>query len=121
QLNFIAGPGQTLNVADNAAANRIDITISAAAGGPAAPSIYAVNGAVVGTRAELNLIAGTDVVLSGADNSAAGRVDVTVAVTAAAMQTPWMSDMEAGNFTLYNLKKLYFNSIACPLTYPTKS
>jgi hypothetical protein len=81
QLNFIAGAGQTLNVADNAASNRVDITISSSGTGPATNSIYAVNGAVIGTRPELNLIAGTNVTLSGVDSSVNNRVDVTITST----------------------------------------
>jgi hypothetical protein len=81
QLNFIAGAGQTLNVVDNAASNRVDITISSSGTGPATNSIYAVDGAVIGTRPELNLISGTNVTLSGADSSVNNRVDVTVTST----------------------------------------
>jgi hypothetical protein len=82
QLNFIAGAGQTINVADNPGVNRIDITISSSGTGPATNSIYAVNGAAIGTRPELNLIAGSGTTLAGVDNSAGNRVDVTVTATA---------------------------------------
>jgi hypothetical protein len=78
QFNFIAGAGQTINVVDNAAANRIDITINTSGSGPATPSIYSVNGAVIGTRAQLNLISGSNVTLAGVDNSGANRVDITI-------------------------------------------
>src|SRR5215831_7064745 len=81
QLNFIAGAGQTLNVTDNPGANRVDITISASGTGPASPSIYAVNGAVIGTQTQLNLIAGTNITLTGVNNTGANRVDVTVVAT----------------------------------------
>lgn len=38
----------------------------------------AANGTIAGSRPEINLIAGTNVTLSGADNPGANRVDVTV-------------------------------------------
>jgi hypothetical protein len=83
QFNFIAGAGQTINVVDNAAANRIDITINTSGSGPATPSIYSVNGTVIGTRAQLNLISGSNVTLAGVDNSGANRVDITITATGA--------------------------------------
>src|SRR5215471_7375207 len=84
QLNFIAGPGQTINVTGVPASNRVDITISASGTGPASPSIYAVNGSVIGTQPELNLIAGSNVTLTGTLVTAGNRVDVQIDVTGGA-------------------------------------
>src|SRR5215471_11217501 len=87
QFNFIAGPGETINVADVPGSNRVDITISASGTGPASPSIYAVNNTVIGTQSELNLIAGTNVTLTGVNNTAGNRVDVTIATVGAGAVT----------------------------------
>src|SRR5262245_26777000 len=77
QLNFVASSGVTWNVVDNAGANRIDITANATGAGAATPMDIAVNGTLIGTRTELNLIAGTNTIITGVDNSRAGRLDVT--------------------------------------------
>lgn len=82
ELNFVNGPGTSFNVADNAAANRVDITVSLTGSGPASPSIYSVNGAAIGTQPELNLIAGSGTTIAGVDNTALNRVDVTVQASA---------------------------------------
>jgi hypothetical protein len=81
QFNFVAGPGTSLNVVDNPGSNRVDITLTLTGTGPATPSVYAVDGTVIGTQSELNLISGTGAALSGVNNTGAGRVDITVAAT----------------------------------------
>jgi hypothetical protein len=84
QLNFIAGIDQAINVVDIPSANRVDITFTTTGGGGVpGPSLYAVNGAIIGTRTQLNLIAGTGLSLLGVDNSGANRVDVTFTATTA--------------------------------------
>src|SRR5262249_29812951 len=108
QLNFIAGSGQTISIADNPAANRLDITLSLSGTGPATPSIYAVNGTVIGTRSELNLIQGANTTITGVDNAAAGRVDITIT----AAQTPWLSDINGAGYKLNNTGYLGINTNA---------
>jgi hypothetical protein len=53
---------------------------------PAAPGITGVqvagNGTVVGSRPEINLVAGTNITVAAVDNPGANRVDVTVTSTA---------------------------------------
>ena len=44
-------------------------------------SDYRVNGTLIGTRPALNLIAGSNVTISGSDNAGSDRVDVTVSAT----------------------------------------
>ena len=97
QLNFIAGSGQTINVADNSLNNRVDITLAASGTGPASPSIYAVDGTVIGTRPELNLIHGSNVTLSGVDNSGANRVDITVASTGGGVPASPVNSVQFNN------------------------
>src|SRR6516162_1795885 len=97
QLNFIAGSGQTINVADNSLNNRVDITLAASGTGPASPSIYAVDGTVIGTRPELNLIHGSNVTLSGLDNSGANRVDITVASTGGGVPASPVNSVQFNN------------------------
>lgn len=50
---------------------------------PAGLAVSKNSGAVVGTRPQVNLIEGANITLTVADNSGAGRVDVTVAGVAA--------------------------------------
>jgi hypothetical protein len=102
ELNLIEGSNVTLNVVDNAGANRIDVTVTASGGGGATPANYQVNGALIGTRPTLNLIAGANTTISGADNSGGNRVDITVSSAAGGSQTPWTSDIDAAGFRLIN-------------------
>src|SRR5262249_9496746 len=81
ELNFVAGVGQIIDVVDNAAANRVDITVSLGGTGPANPTTFSVDGAVVGVRPELNLITGAGISLTGVDNTGTNRVDITVTST----------------------------------------
>jgi hypothetical protein len=79
RVNFIAGSGINLNLVDDTALNnQANVTITAVSTGAPSPSIFSVNGAQIGIRSELNLIAGTNISLSGVDNSGAGRVDITI-------------------------------------------
>jgi hypothetical protein len=66
------------------------------------------NGALVGTRREMNYIAGTGVTLTIADDTANNRVNVTIASAAVGggPQTPWTSDINAAGFTLYSTGKV---------------
>jgi hypothetical protein len=105
-LNFLAGPGIAVNAADNPGSNRVDLTFTATGTGAASNSIFAVNGAVIGTRPELNLIAGTGMSLAGVDNSSGNRVDITLAATATGSQTPWLQDVNANSFNLNNVKNV---------------
>lgn len=107
EINFIQGSNVTLAVADDAANNRVNVTITATGGGGASPSNYWVNGALVGTRPTLNLIAGANTTIVGVDNSAGDRVDVTISSAAGgSAQTPWLSDINAAAFSLNNLRNL---------------
>ena len=103
EINFVQGSNVTLAVADDAANNRVNVTITATGGGAAMPSNYWVNGALVGTRSTLNLIAGANTTIVGVDNSAGDRVDVTISSAAGgSAQTPWASDIDAAGFRLSN-------------------
>ena len=56
-----------------------DGTVQNTAGGGGSGSIgFLVNGGLIGTRPNLNLIAGTNSSISGVDNGGASRVDVTI-------------------------------------------
>lgn len=48
------------------------------AGGSSAIVEVSVNGSAIGSRPEVNIVAGTNVTVSGSDNSGANRVDVTI-------------------------------------------
>jgi hypothetical protein len=47
-------------------------------------TVFDTNGVLVGTRGELNIIAGTNITVTGSDNISASRVDLTIAATGGA-------------------------------------
>jgi hypothetical protein len=69
---------------------------------PTGTANYWVNGALIGTQPTLNLIAGSNITISGVVTGS--RVDVTINSTAAggANQTPWTSDIDAASHMLSN-------------------
>jgi len=106
-LNFVEGSNITITAADDPGNNRVNLTIAAAGGGGGPPQAHntshqdggsdeisvtglsglladaqkvtvAKAGSDVGTRAKINLIEGTNVTMTVADNAGAGRVDVTI-------------------------------------------
>jgi hypothetical protein len=84
QLNLIQGSNVTLTTADNSGSNRVDVTIDAAA--PANDTStqrirVSKGGTLIGTRQEVNLIQGSNVTLTTADNAGSNRVDVTIAAS----------------------------------------
>lgn len=87
QLNFIAGSGVNLNLVDDALNDEGTLTITAVSTGAPSPSIFSVDGVQKGTQPELNLISGSNVTLVGANNSGAGRVDITVSTTGGGVVT----------------------------------
>jgi hypothetical protein len=103
QLNFVAGSGTSLNVVDNPGANRVDITLTLTGTGPASPSIYAIDGTAIGTQSELNLITGSGTVLTGVNNTGAGRVDITIAASGSGSQSPWVGNIDAAAHNLNNV------------------
>lgn len=108
-LNFIAGGGMAVNAVDVPGNNRVDLTFTATGTGAASNSIFAVNGAPIGTRPELNLIAGTGMSLAGVDNSGGNRVDITLAATATGSQTPWLQDIDGANHNLSGVRNVSVN------------
>lgn len=72
-----------------------------------------VNGVGINNRWRLNLIAGANVVISGADDAANDRVNITINSTGGGgggSQTPWLSDIDAAAFSLNNLRNLIIRS-----------
>jgi hypothetical protein len=84
-INFIPGPNMIVNISDDSNDNQININLDSTGGGPSntVPS-YAVNGALIGQQQELNLIAGLNTNLTGLNNTALNRVDITIAATGGA-------------------------------------
>jgi len=74
---FSAGSGVDLNYND--AGNTVTITVLPDT--TVQKSIYSNSGTTVGTRQQLNVVPGAGVTISGIDNSAANRVDLTVNTT----------------------------------------
>jgi hypothetical protein len=65
-------------------------------------------GLIAGTRPSLNLIAGSNIGLTVADNAASNRVDITVAALNA--QTPWQQDVDAAGYKLSNTGNVLLNA-----------
>lgn len=74
---FSAGNGVDLNYND--AGNTVTITVLPDT--TVQKSIYSNSGTTVGTRQQLNVVPGAGVTISGVDNPAANRVDLTVNTT----------------------------------------
>lgn len=55
---------------------------------------FDANGVLVGTRPELNLIAGSNITITGTDNAAQNRVDVTIASTSASTPHPLLDGVQ---------------------------
>lgn len=98
ELNFIASDNMVIDVADNAALNRLDITfVSTGPGGGGTTAIYAVNSEVIGSQPQLNLIAGANITLAGVDDG----VD-TVNITITGVVPPGYWQPVAGGGIYYN-------------------
>jgi hypothetical protein len=108
-LNFISTGVLNMTVADNTSNNSVDVTFGLAS---TATNIL-VNGVSIGTRPTLNLIASSNVTISGSDNSTNNRVDITIAAAGGTggggSQTPWLQDVDAGTFALYDVNYVSVN------------
>jgi hypothetical protein len=108
-LNFISTGVLNMTVADNPSNTSVDVTFGLAS---TAMNIL-VNGVSIGTRPTLNLIASSNVTISGSDNSTNNRVDITVAAVGGTggggSQTPWLQDVDAGTFALYDVNYVSVN------------
>jgi hypothetical protein len=82
-INFV---GDSVVATDDAANNETDVTIShlasATHSGAQPVTVRKNSGANVGTRSRLNLIEGTNVTLTVADDGTDGEVDITIAAAA---------------------------------------
>ena len=78
ELNFMPGANVNLTVVNDAAHNRVNVTIASVAGSNAS---YSVNGTLIASQPGLNLIAGANTTITGVNNTGASRVDVTIAAT----------------------------------------
>jgi len=70
---------------------------------------YSKDGALVGTRRGLNVITGSNVTITMADDAANNRVNLTIASTATGgggSQTPWLQDVNAAGFSLSGVKAI---------------
>jgi hypothetical protein len=108
-INFISTGAVNLTVADNSTNNSVDVTFGLAS---TAVNVL-VNGTNIGTRPTLNLIASSNVTISGSDNSTNNRVDITVAASGGTggggSQTPWLQDVDAGSFALFDVNYVSVN------------
>jgi hypothetical protein len=84
-LDVFFEQGVGVNLAYSDVANTI--TISVVNDTTTQKSIYSNSGTTVGTRQQLNLVPGAGVTISGVDNNAANRVDLTVNTTNVATAT----------------------------------
>lgn len=106
-LNLIPGTNISLTLADNAVANRMDVTIN----GLGVTGIW-VNSALVGNRPVINLIAGSNTTIVGSDNSTNNRVDITISsagTVGVSGQTPWQQNIDAAGYTLSNTSLIGVN------------
>jgi hypothetical protein len=78
QVNFIQGTNTTLTVADNAGANRVDVTIAATGGGGGAPSSseYVVLATDAGLSNERTLVVGAGLII--ADGGSGNNVTISL-------------------------------------------
>ena len=108
-VNFISTGVVSLTVADNSANNRVDVTFGLAS---TAVNIQ-VNGTTIGTRPTIDFVASSNVTISGSDDSTNNRVLVTIAATGGTggggSQTPWLQDVDAGTFALYDVNYVSVN------------
>lgn len=86
--------------------NGVPIGVGGVEGGEV-PSFF-VNDGFVGTRSIVNFLAGSNVNISGIDNTTTGRIDITISSTGGGgpgggqNQTPWESDINGATFMLSN-------------------
>src|SRR6516164_422352 len=113
-INFIPGNANTsISVADEAANNRVNVTIT----NTGSTAIWTTRGAtttLIGNRPGINLIEGSNVTFSGVDNSTSNRVDITVSAVGGtgggASQTPWLTNVDAAGYNLANVAYQGINS-----------
>lgn len=83
EINLIQGTNVTLTVTDDPTHNRCNVLVAAEI--PGGVSVQKVNilqeGTLVASRANVNLIQGTNVSLTVADNAANDRADITISAT----------------------------------------
>lgn len=78
RVNFEDGTGINIVVADDSTNNESDVTVNVVDNTTTQKIEVADNGTLVGTRKRINLIAGTNIVLTIADDSGNDEVDVTI-------------------------------------------
>ena len=106
EINLIQGANCILTVADNAGANRVDLTIASAAGGGGMTDPTTTKGdLIVHGAATTRMPVGTDGQVLTADSAQALGVK-WAAPTGGGSQTPWTSNINAAGFNLISVGNL---------------
>jgi len=84
----------TLAAGANVTVTQSGQTITIASSAPSAPANYWVNGTLVAAQPTVNFINGANVTITGANNTGANRVDITIASSGAGSATPAGSDQQ---------------------------
>jgi hypothetical protein len=117
EINFINGANVAVTVVDNAANNRLDVTVTSNAGSGGMPDPTSVlgdlivRGATAPPAAPERLPVGANTFVLTADNTA--PLGLKWAAPASVALTPWTTDIDAANHKLFNV-----NRIAIGLTTP---
>ena len=119
-LNVIEGAGITATLADDSANNRANLTLAVAANTTNQQVAVSKGGTAVGTRKQINLIEGTAVTLTVADNSGADRVDVTIAAGGGPSAQADVTGSRALGTVYQNTSgKMLYVSVMCSFTIGT--
>jgi hypothetical protein len=106
EINFVNGANVAIAVVDNAANNRLDVTVTSNAGSGGMPDPTAVLGDLIvrGPTSPERLPVGSNALVLTADNTQ--PLGIKWASPAAVALTPWTSDIDAANHKLTNVNRI---------------